>query len=364
MKRRGFDLPGTRLRRQRLVGEGFASATEAVSAQLAVQAQDYLGALWALGQRVDGANEATIERALAERSIVRGWPLRGTLHFVAADDLRWLLDLLAPRLLQRNRRRLKDDFDLDERVVERARTVCERVLEGGRALTRDALYAAFDDARIGTGGSRGLHLVWWLAHASVLCFGARVGKQHTFVRLDDWLPPTRRLSRDAALAELARRYFTSRGPATLQDFAWWSGLAAADAGAAHEATRDEFERVDIDGRTYWHVPLESAPAVKAARVHLLPAYDEYTVAYQDRSAFLDATYARRAGNGIFRPPLLVDGRIAGSWNRTLAKAAVEVGTDWFEPPSATAIEALDAAAARYASFLGVPGKREKKRGRR
>jgi hypothetical protein len=353
VKRRGFDLPGTRLRRQRLVGEGFASATEAVSAQLAVQAQDYLGALWGVGQRVTGANDSTIEHALVERSIVRGWPLRGTLHFVAADDLRWLLDLLAPRLLQRSQRRLKDDFDLDERV-----------LGGGRALTREALYAAFDDARIGTGGSRGLHLVWWLAHAGVLCFGTRVGKQHTFVRLDDWLPPTRRLSRDAALAELARRYFTSRGPATLQDFAWWSGLAAADVGAAHEATRDEFERVDIDGRTYWHVPLESAPAVKAARVHLLPAYDEYTVAYQDRSAFLDATYARRAGNGIFRPALLVDGHIAGSWNRTLAKAAVEVGPDWFEPPSATATKAFDAAAARYATFLGVPGKWEKKRGRR
>jgi hypothetical protein len=361
VKRRGFDLPGTRLRRQRLVGEGFATPEQAVGAQLAVQAQDYLGALWALGQRVPGADEATIERALAQRRIVRSWPLRGTLHFVAADDLRWLLDLTAPRTLQKSRRRLKDEFDLDERVAERARKVCERVLADGRALTREALYAAFDDARIATNGSRGLHRVWWLAHAGVLCFGARAGKQQTFVLLDDWLPPTRRLSREAALAELARRYFASRGPATVQDFAWWSGLAAAEAAAAHEAVRERLERVDVDGRSYWHAPAaDDGVATKRVRVHLLPAYDEYTISYQDRGAFLDAAHAARAGNGIFKPALLVDGRIAGGWKRTLAKSAVEVVPDWFEPPSATATKAFDAAAARYATFLGVP----KKGGRR
>jgi hypothetical protein len=355
VKRRGFDLLGTRLRRQHLVGAGFAAPEQAVGAQLAVQAQDYLGALWALGQRVPGADEATIERALAQRRIVRSWPLRGTLHLVAADDLRWLLDLTAPRMLQKSRRRLKDEFDLDDRVVERARSVCEHALAGGRALTRDALYAVLDDARIATSGSRGLHLVWWLAHAGVLCFGSRVGKQHTFVLLDEWLAPTRRPSREAALAELARRYFASRGPATVQDFAWWSGLAAAEAAAAHEAVRDRLERVDIDGRRYWHVPaVDDGVATKRARVQLLPAYDEYTVAYQDRRAFLDATHAARAGNGIFKPALLVDGRIAGGWKRTLAKSAVEVVPDWFEPPSATVMKAFDAAAARYATFLGLP----------
>jgi len=352
VKQRRFDLLGARLRRQRLAGGGFANATEAVSAQLAVQAQDYLGALWGLGQRVTGASESTIEQALAERSIVRAWPLRGTLHFVAAEDLRWLLDLLAPRLLQRSRRRLKDDFDLDERVVERARKVCERALGGGRALTREALYAAFDDARITTGGSRGLHLVWWLAHAGVLCFGTRVGKQHTFVNLDDWLPPTRRLSRETALAELARRYFASRGPATLRDFAWWSGLPAADAAAAHEAVRRELAALDVDGRTYWcAADDEAGRGAKAPRVHLLPAYDEYTVAYADRDAFLDVQHATRAGNGIFKPALLVDGRIAGGWKRTLAKTTVDLVPDWFEPPTTTTMKAFDIAAARYAAFL-------------
>jgi hypothetical protein len=171
--------------------------------------------------------------------------------------------------------------------------------------------------------------------------------------LDDWLPPAPPRPREDALAGLARRYFTSRGPASVQDFAWWSGLAAAEAAAAHEAVRGALERIDVDGRAYWHVPGDGDVASgKPARVHLLPAYDEYTVAYQDRSAFLDAVHASRAGNGIFKPALLLDGRIVGGWKRTLARTTVAVEPDWFDPPSAAAVRAFDAAAARYAAFCG------------
>ncbi|MGN6520440.1 MAG: DNA glycosylase AlkZ-like family protein, partial [Dokdonella sp.] len=138
-----------------------------------------------------------------------------------------------------------------------------------------------------------------------------------------------------------------------QDFAWWSGLAAVEAGAAHESARGVLERIDIGGRPYWHVPDDGDVSPrKSARVHLLPAYDEYTVAYQDRSAFLDAAHATRAGNGIFKPALLLEGRIAGSWKRTFAKAAVSVEPDWFEPPSTAAVGAFDVAATRYAVFCG------------
>lgn len=346
------DVLRERLHGHRLVGEAFADAEAAVAAQFAVQAQDYLGALWGVGQRVRGADEAAIERALAERRIVRSWPLRGTLHFVAAADLRWLLALDGARTLQRQKRRLQRDFDIDERVVERAREVCARVLGGGRALARDALYAQFDAAGIAIAASRGLHLVWWLAHEGTLCFGPRAGKQHTFVLLDDWLPPAPAPSREDALATLARRYFASRGPASVQDFAWWSGLAAADAAAAHESVRAEFDVGRIDGVEYWYAPTRGA-GQGGARVHLLPAWDEYTVAYRGRGAFLDATHANRAGNGIFKPALLVDGRIAGTWKRLLSKAGVEVVADWFDTPAAPQRKAFDAAAERYAAFLGV-----------
>lgn len=326
---------------------------EAVATQLAVQAQDYLGALWGVGQRVRGADEAAVERALADRRIVRSWPLRGTLHVVAAADLRWLLALLGTRTLQRQKRRLQRDFDLDERVVERAREVCRRTLGGGRALARDALYAQFDAAGIATAASRGLHLVWWLAHEGTLCFGPRAGKQQTFVLLDDWLAPAPAVSREDALTELARRYFASRGPASMQDFTWWSGLAASDAAAAHESVRAELAPERIDGLEYWHAAASAAPGV-GAQVHLLPAWDEYTVAYRERGAFLDAAHASRAGNGIFKPVLLVDGRIAGTWKRTLSKSGVAIDADWFVEPKTAIRKAFDEAAARYAAFLGLP----------
>jgi hypothetical protein len=347
-----LDVLRGRLHAHRLAGRRFADAQEAVATQLAVQAQDYLGALWGVGQRVHGADEAAIERALAERRIVRSWPLRGTLHFVAAADLRWLLALDGARTLQRHKRRLQRDFDLDESVVERARQVCERTLGGGRALARDALYAQFDAAGIATAASRGLHLVWWLAHEGTLCFGPRAGKQHTFVRLDDWLPPAPAPSREDALATLARRYFTSRGPASVQDFAWWSGLAAADAAAAHESVRAQFAAERVDGIEYWYAPAGGA-ARAGARVHLLPAWDEYTVAYRERGAFLDAAQASRAGNGIFKPVLLADGRIAGTWKRSLSKSGVAIAADWFDAPEAPLRRAFDEAAERYAAFLGA-----------
>ena len=351
MSARAFDLVRRRLRQQRLVGGAFTTAEEAVGALVAVQAQDYLGALWAVGLRMRDADEAEIERALAERRIVRTWPLRGTLHFVAATDVRWLLELATPRVLQKNARRLRDEFGVDDKVCARARAVVERVLGGGRALTRDALYAALDAARIDTAGQRGLHILWCLAQRGVLCFGARAGRQQTFVLLDEWLPPMRRLARDEALAELARRYFASRGPATLRDFAWWSGLAPADAASALASVREGLERTAIDGRDYWHVPAAAPRRSAATRVHLLPAYDEYTVAYQDRSAALDPAHAARAGNGIFKPALLVDGRIGGIWKRALAKDAVTVSPELFVRATPALHAAIAAEAQRYAAFL-------------
>jgi hypothetical protein len=338
---------------QRIVGNGFANAEDAVGALVAVQAQDYLGALWALGLRMRDATERVLEQALAERRIVRTWPLRGTLHFVAADDVRWLLEVATPRVLQRHARRLRDEFDVDDKVCARARTVIERALSGGGALTRDALYAVLDGARISTAGQRGLHILWSLAQQGLLCFGARQGKQQTFVLLDEWLPSTRRLSREVALIELARRYFASRGPATLRDFTWWSGLAAAQAADALDCVKGKLEQRELDGRVYWFAAQATdARKTNAPRVHLLPAYDEYTVAYEDRSAALDAEHAQRAGNGIFKPTLLVDGRIAGTWTRTLGKSAVTVSPVLFDRWPAPLRKALDVQVARYAAFLG------------
>jgi hypothetical protein len=352
-----MNLASHRLHNQHIEQSTLATAEDVVSSLVAVQAQDYLGALWAVGLRMRAATERVVEQALVERRIVRSWPLRGTLHFVASDDVRWLLELAAPRVIERNRRRLRDEYEIDDKVIARAARVCERVLGGGRQLTRDALYAAFESARIPSGGQRGLHLLWWLAQRGLICFGAREGKQQTFVLLDEWLPATRRLSREVALAELARRYFVSRGPATLQDFTWWSGLAAGEAAAALEMAAAELAHATFDKRTFWFAQAAVARAKAAApRVHLLPAYDEYAVAYRDRSAVLDPEHARRsdAGSGIFHPPVLIDGRIAGTWKRSLGKSAITVTTNPFGSWTRPLHDEVAAAATRYAAFHERP----------
>lgn len=189
----------------------------------AVHAQDYRGALWGVGQRVAGATEADVERALAERSIVRTWPMRGTLHFVAPDDVRWMLRLLAPRAIARAAGRHRQ-LGLDAATFAQSRDRLTAVLAGGNQLTRDAIYAELDRSGISTAGQRGIHILAQLAMEGVICFGARRSKQQTFALLDEWVPSSRMLEGDEALAELAARYFASHGPATLADFAWWSGL--------------------------------------------------------------------------------------------------------------------------------------------
>lgn len=343
-----------RLRVQGIARPTWSRAEDAVQSLVAVQAQDYLGALWAVGLRLRGATEQTVEQAFTARTIVRTWPMRGTLHFVAAGDVRWLLSLLTPLVVAKHSKRLRNEFDLDEKVFARSRDVFARALEGNRQLSRTAMYDTLQSARIATSGQRGLHILWRLAQDGHICFAAREGKQPTFALLDEWLPPTRRLQRDEALAELARRYFAGHGPATLRDFTWWSGLAPADASIALDLAKPSLESVTIGERLYW---LGSVPVRKNAatsRAHLLPSYDEYTVAYHDRGAVLSAQHARRAGNGIFKPTVIVDGRIAGTWSRTLKKSACEIAVSTFDKPQPALKREIEAAAKRYGAFVGLP----------
>jgi hypothetical protein len=314
----------------------------------AVQAQDYLGVLWAIGLRMQSATEEKIEQAIAERTVVRTWPMRGTLHFVAPADIRWMLALLARRVLSGRPARYRQ-LDLDQAVFDKSRDLLVSALEGDRQLTRDALYEILEAAGIATAGQRGLHILQRLALDGLLCFAARQGKQQTFALLEEWVPPARMLSRDEALAELAERYFTSHGPATLKDFTWWSGLTVAEAKAGIELAGPRLQKEAV----YWFGA--TAPAAAAASAYLLPPFDEYTVAYKDRSAVLDPAHGRFVStNGIFYPAIVLDGRVAGTWKRELKKGSVVITLSPFEPLKKKEREAIAVAAERYGSFLGKP----------
>lgn len=348
-----LDLARRRLSSQHLTEPTFERPGDLVHWMGAVQAQDYLGALWAVGLRVAHATEGTVEQALADRTIVRTWPMRGTLHFVAAADVRWMLELLTPRIVASSAGRLKQ-LDIDDAAIERSKELFVDALWGGKQLTRDALYKVLEAGGVATGGGRGLHLLGYHAQTGVICFGEREGKQHTFALLDEWAPGAKRLERDAALAELARRYLTSHGPATLQDFAWWSGLPMADAWEGIEMAKPHLAQEVLDGKTYWLPTALPAAADMPSQAYLLPPYDEYTVAYKDRDAVLDPAYAKQAGNGIFSPVIVLDGRIVGTWKRSFKQHTVIMTAQPFSPLSETERHALEAAARRYGKFLGMP----------
>src|SRR2546426_1983179 len=244
------DIALRRLLNQQIAQPRFAHPSEVVAWLGAVQAQDYLGALWALGLRTPGATEQSIEGALAEKTIVRTWPMRGTIHFVAAADVRWMLELLAPRVVQRSTSR-RTQLGLDETIIAASAEVIARELQGGKQLSRNALYTLLERAHIATDSSRGLHILGRLAHDGLLCFGARAGKQPTFALLDEWVPGAKSLPHDEALAMLALRYFTGHGPATVQDLMWWSGLTTSEAKAGLAAVAPQLGRHVIAGQEYY-----------------------------------------------------------------------------------------------------------------
>jgi hypothetical protein len=347
------DVARLRLHNQRIAYAATEKASDVVAWLGAVQAQDYLGALWAVGLRMRNAVEADVERAIADRTIIRTWPMRGTLHFVAAADIRWMLELLTPRVVANNTQRLRRQFDLDDGAFARSKDLFARALYGGKRLTRDAMYDVLEAGGVSTAGQRGLHILGRLAQDGLICFGAREGKQQTFALLDEWAPKARRLARDESLAEIAKRYFTGHGPATLQDFAWWSGLTTADATAGLEMAKRSLVQENINGQTYWLA--SSTPATKASSptAHLLPAYDEYTVAYKDRSAALNPKYAKlpNYGHGIFNPTIVVDGQVVGTWKRTLKKGELAISPSPFAKLKRGETRALAEAASRYGKFL-------------
>jgi len=349
----GTAIARRRLLTQRVSKTAFMRPEDVVGWLGAVQAQDYLGALWAVGLRLREGTERDVERALAERAIVRTWPMRGTLHFVAADDARWMTELLARRPAAAGAGRLRS-FGIDEAVLARARRVLEKRLAGGACLTRPATYRVLEEAGIPAGEQRGLHIVWRLAQECVVCFGPREGKQQTFVLFDEWLPRAKRLPRDEALGTLATRYFTGHGPATLADFTWWSGLTVADARRAVAIAGESLWGVELDGERYWSARGTPPRLAAGAAVHVLPPFDEMLVGYTDRSASVDAAVARKViAGGIFLPVVVVDGRVVGTWRRKTERAAVACTLVPFLPWSQATQRAAGRALERYATFLGT-----------
>lgn len=349
-------LAARRLLNQRIAGERLSAPADAVRWMGAMQAQDYRQALWAIGSRTTGATAADVEAAIAARTIVQTWPMRGTLHFVAAEDAQWMLALLAPRSLAAARSRQRQ-LELDAETLARCERLVRQALQGGASLTRSGIMRLVEEARISTTGQRGYHILWYLAQTGVICLGPLHGKEQTFVLFDEWVLAPRLLARDEALAELAGRYFASHGPATVDDFAHWAGLTLGDARAGHEAARSGLLSERRGAKDYWSAA--DAPGRgphDTSDVYLLAGFEEYLLGYKDRGDVLAAEHASKVvpgGNGIFFPIIVVDGQVAGTWKRELTKSGVAITLSPFTPLDVSTRQ-LTAAAQRYGDFLGLP----------
>lgn len=347
-------LVARRLLAQELGRPRFAKPEDLVAWMGAVQAQDYPATKWAVGVRLrqKQPTDVAVERALDKGAILRTHVFRWTWQLVTPGDIRWMLDLVHERLLAKYTKRHRE-LEIDRKLMTRSQSVFEKALRHGDPLTRDELGEALAGAGLAATGPRLAHLLAIAELEGVVCSGARRGKQHAYALLDHKAPePT--LKRDAALAELALRYFRSRGPASAADFAWWTGLAPAEARSALEAVDKRLDSESLDGVRHWFVADSRKPET-SGQVTLVPAFDEWLVAYRNRDAVLDPKQAKRlnAGGGLLAPSVIADGRVIGIWRRELSRGGVSMRVECFSAATTSMKRAIAGAGKRYAAFLGL-----------
>ncbi len=321
------ELLARRLANQLLAAPRSADPVEVTRWLGAVQSQEYAQSLWALGLRTQGASAASVQAAIDRGAILRTWPMRGTIHLVPAEDARWMVTLLASRPMRSAAGTFRK-IGLTDDVFARAADVVTGALRGGRQLPRKDLYALLTKAGIdcsaSPNGGRGNHILGYLSHTGLLCIGPVRRGQPMFVLLDEWAPAPRQQAEP--LAELATRYFTSHGPATVRDFAWWSGLTQADAKRAIELAGPALADEEHNGERYWAATGRRDQAAPDG-AYLLPAFDEYTVAYKDRSLLADGgpqAKSDKLNSDLLNPVMLLDGRAAGLWRRVVGGKSVQI----------------------------------------
>lgn len=352
-----LDIVSYRLQNQRLTQNKLKEPLDVVDWLGAVQSQDYAGGKWAIGLRTNGLTDADVDRAFADGSILRTHVLRPTWHFVTPADIRWVLALTAPRVHALNASMYRK-LELDSAVLKRGHAVLEKTLRGNNQCTRVELNAAFNQAGIATDDLlRGTYLIMHAELEGLICSGARRGKQFTYALLEERVPRTQAWIRDESLAELVRRYFSARGPATLQDFTWWSGLTLVDAKHGMAMVKSQFVSEVMDGQTYWFKETKLSPRKKSPTAHLLPNYDEYFIGFKDRGAIgviAETAGIKKTDPALYAHIIILDGQIVGGWRQILNKNDVTVEAVLITKLTNIEQQAIEDAAEQLGKFLGVP----------
>lgn len=351
-----LNIAHQRLHNQHLIKPTLKDPAKVVGMLGAVQSQDFSGGKWALSMRLkENATDESIEKAFSEGMILRTHVLRPTWHFVAPADIRWMLQLTAPRVHAMNAYYYRQ-LELDKAIFQKSNKEIVKALAGNKHLTRVELGSALKKAGIVANNLRLTYLMMYPELEGIICSGPRRGKQFTYALLDERVPAVKVLKPDEALAELTERYFTTRGPATLQDFTWWSGLTLAQARRGVEIVKREFTHEVIEGKTYWFAKSMTQAKVSSPLGHLLPNYDEYFIGFKDRSAIGEVIRRSKVpvNNSAFLAHLItIDGQLVGGWKRTLEKNKVIVKLTPVVKLSKIENRSITEAADRFGKFLGL-----------
>jgi hypothetical protein len=346
-----IDIATYRLASQQISASQCSTAQETVAWLGAVQAQDYPMAKWAIGLRFPNATDSIIEQAIDNAEIIRTHIMRPTWHFVSAKDIRWMMELTAPHL-KRTATAAFRKFGLDEKLIVRCNKIIEKSLRG-KQLTREEIMLELQKNKIPTHEMRSIYIMFNAEINGIVCNGSKRNKQHTYALLDERVPHTKNYKREEALAELAKRYFSSHGFATLYDFVWWSGLPVGDARKGIESSKDQLACEKISGKEYWYNPSLKFKTPAKESIYFLPAFDEYMVSYKDRSASLDVAHFSKAiySNGIFKPIIVHNGQVIAIWKRTLQKDKYYIEPQFFKKSFELDKSAMNIALKKHAVFL-------------
>ncbi len=345
------DLTCIRLQNQQIENSTFKSPKELVSWMGAMQAQDFPMSKWAIGLRTLNSTVESIEAAYNRGDIIRTHLLRPTWHLVSSDDIYWIQQLTAPHIkpvFKVNNKLL----ELTEELYSKSNRLLEKVLSNGLSLTREELIREYDNIHIRTDQNRLSHFLMNAELEGIICSGPLKANKLTYCLLEERVPTKKLLNREESLAELAKRYFKSHSPATLRDFIWWSGLSITNAKNALEMIKSGLISESINSETYWfsdsfHKNNENFS------IHLLPAFDEFLIAYKDRSASITITNNKIAisDNGIFRPIIVVNGHVTGLWKRSIQKDKILIETNLFEEHEDFIKTEIEKKIKHYADFL-------------
>ncbi len=326
------DISNIRLLNQQIAAPKFKSVIDIANWMGAIQAQDFSMLKWAVGIRLINSTDKMIESAIGSGEILRTHLLRPTLHLVSAKNIRWLLNLTAPGIMTRLKSRQKE-LDLTESLLKKCYYIIRDSLKGENHLTREELVAILAKAKVPVENQRAYHILVKSELNGIICSGRIKGGKQTYALLDERVPTTKDLTKEEALKKIAEIYFSSRGPATLQDFIWWSGLSITDSKNALEIAKPDLASEKIDSEIYWLSNSIDYSKNENTSTFLLPAFDEFLISYKDRTASVPLLYQKKtiSDNGIFWPIIVINGQVRGLWKRTIKKDKVIIETNLFEP---------------------------------